>query len=136
MAAAASGDTITFAGDYTIYLASTLTISKHLSIDGGNHAITLSGDTGNNGSPNVGIFSINSSGVATLTHLSIVSGTAPLPVSAAGGGILNNQGMVTVQNCTLAGNSADYFGGGIMNNQGTVTVRNSTLSGNSAGGGT
>ncbi len=135
MVAAASGDTITFAGDYKIYLSSTLTISKHLTIDGGNRAITLSGDTGNDGSPNVGIFSINSSGVATLTHLSIVSGTAPMPLSGAGGGILNNQGTVTVQNSTLAGNSADYFGGGIMNNQGTVTVRNSTLSGNSAGNG-
>jgi hypothetical protein len=135
IAAAASGDTITFAGDYTIYLANTLTISQHLTIDGGNHAIILSGDTGNNGSPNVWIFSINSSGVATLTHLSIVSGTAPLPLSGAGGAILNNQGKVTVQNITLSGNSADNFGGGIMNNQGTLTVRNSTLSGNSAGNG-
>ena len=132
---ALDGETITFAGDYTIYLASTLTISNHLTIDGSNRAITVSGDTNNNGSPNVWIFFINSSGVATITHLSIVSGTATLPLSGGGGGILNNQGTVTVQNSTLSGNSAGYFGGGIMNNEGTVTVRNSTLSGNSAGNG-
>ncbi len=132
---ALDGETITFAGDYTIYLTNPLTISNHLTVDGSNRAITISGDTNNDGSPNVWIFSINSSGVATITHLSIVSGTAPMPLSGSGGGILNNQGTVTVQNSTLSGNSAGYFGGGIMNNKGTVTVRNSTFSGNSAGNG-
>ena len=47
------GETITFAGDYTIYLTSPLTITKRLTIDGGNRAITVSGDTNNNGSPDV-----------------------------------------------------------------------------------
>lgn len=133
IATAASGDTITFSSSYTIYLDSPLTISRTVTIDGGNNPVAVSGDSGGDGSSNVQVFIIESSGVATLTHLSIISGTSP--TLSAGGGILNDQGTVTVQNCTLSGNSAYYFGGGIMNNKGTATVRNSTLSGNSAGNG-
>jgi hypothetical protein len=53
------------------------------------------------------------------------------------GGILN-QGALTVSNCTLSGNTAQFEGGGIGNyNGGTATVINSSLSGNTAslGGG-
>ena len=75
IALAANGDTITFDGDFTIYLTSTLTIDKHLTIDGSGHTITVSGDSGGDGSPNTQVFSITHTSIATLTHLSIVSGT-------------------------------------------------------------
>ena len=54
-----------------------------------------------------------------------------------GGGIDNeNNSIVTINNCTVSGNSAG-LGGGIFNG-GTLTIANSTVSGNSAstGGGT
>ena len=56
------------------------------------------------------------------------------------GGAVFNAGQLTINNSTLAGNSAYYYGGGIFNNAyggGTLTINNSTLSGNSAntGGG-
>jgi hypothetical protein len=149
------GGHITFAGNYTIYLNSTLEITRRLTIDGETHAVTVSGDSGGDGTPNVQVFSIASSVVATLTHLSIVGGTT----TGDGGGIRNdgtlmvwnstlsgnatanlgggiyNGGALTVTNSTLAGNSATWDGGGIYNNVGTVTVQNSTFSGNSAADG-
>jgi hypothetical protein len=60
--------------------------------------------------------------------------------SATYGGGIANEGTVTLQNCTISGNSAGNFGpggsaGGGITNGGTVTVRNSTISDNFAPGG-
>ncbi|CAG0988016.1 hypothetical protein PLCT2_02302 [Planctomycetaceae bacterium] len=126
IAVAVNGDTITFADDYTIYLSSTLNINKSLTVDGGGYTVTVSGDTGGDGSSNVRVFSIGSSSVVTLTFLNIVSGTTTLD----GGGIYN-VGTVTIQNSTLAGNHALRDGGGVYNN-GTLNVINSTFTGNHA----
>ncbi len=122
--AGSGADTITLNVDVTLS-AALPPITSNITLEGNGHFVS-----GNNVQR---VFEIQSSGVATLTYLNIVSGTTP--PSGAGGGILNNQGTLTVQNSTLSGNSAGYFGGGIFNNKGTVTVRNSTLSGNSAGNG-
>jgi len=134
IADATDGDTITFAGDYTIYLNNPLTITNRLTIDGSGHTVTVSGDSGDDGSPNVRIFYIGSSGVVTLTYLSIVSGTTPngdwTCPTYCGGGIYNDGGMLTIENSTFSGNSAG-IGGGIFNG-GTLTVINSIVSGNSA----
>jgi hypothetical protein len=124
IADACDGGRITFAADYTIYLTTTLEITRQLTVDGETHAVNVSGDSGGDGTPNVRVFSIASSGVATLTHLSIVSGTA-----SDGGGIYNG-GTLTVTNSTLSANSTSNHGGGIFN-YGTLTVQNSTLSANS-----
>ena len=128
------GGTIDFAADTAIYLNSQLDINKTVTIDGETHAITVSGDSGHDGDRDVRVFQIQSSGVATLSHLSIVSGTTPTGGSSCptfcGGGIYNG-GTLTLLNSTLSGNSAGY-GGGIYNDHGTLTVQNSTLSGNSA----
>jgi hypothetical protein len=130
------GGRITFANSYTIYLTATLEITRQLTVDGETHAVTVSGDSGGNGTPNVRVFSITSSGVATLTHLRIVSGTVGegdegCPGQCGGG--IYNQGTLTVQNSTLSGNSATGNGsdGGGIDNEGTLTVTNSTLSDNS-----
>jgi hypothetical protein len=69
-------------------------------------------------------------GNATLNGLQIVSNTAPW-----GGGILNEGGILAVNNCTVSGNSADRWGGGIVSWSGTLTLTNSTLSSNQARGG-
>ncbi|MBN1218620.1 MAG: hypothetical protein JXM69_06820 [Anaerolineae bacterium] len=128
IADASDGDTITFNGDYTIYLNSTLVIDKRLTIDGSGHAVTVSGDSGGDGSPDVRVFYIQNTAIATLTHLSIVSGTADY-----GGGIYNNYGTLTIISSTLSGNSASGQGGGIYNN-GTLTVISGIFSGNSTSG--
>ncbi len=139
IADACAGGRITFAGDYTIYLTTTLSINKRLTVDGEARAVTISGDSAGNGTPDVRVFSIGSSGVATLTHLSIVSGTASVGTDDCVddcGGAIYNDGTLTVQNSSLSGNSADYDGGAIYN-LGMLTVQNSIFSDNSAewGGG-
>jgi hypothetical protein len=56
-------------------------------------------------------------------------------VDITGGGIYNNNGTVTLTNCTLYGNSGvsvDGFGGAIWNHGGTMTLNNCTLRDNSA----
>ncbi|MBN2002406.1 MAG: right-handed parallel beta-helix repeat-containing protein, partial [Anaerolineae bacterium] len=128
IADAFDGDTITFAGDYTIYLDSQLELTKTLTIDGSGHAVTVSGDSGGDGSRNVRVFSIGSSGVVTLTHLSIVSGTA----TYGGGVYVSASGRLTVQRSFFANNHALISGGGI-HNLSVVIVENSTFTGNSAG---
>ncbi len=150
IALACDGGLVDFAGNDTIYLNSTLTITRRLTIDSSGHTITLNGDSGGDGSPNVRIFYIGSSGIVTLTYLNIVSGT----IADNGGGIYNlgtlivqsstlssnssewgggiyNGGMLTVQDSTLSGNSSATHNGGGIYNSGTLTVRNSTFSGNS-----
>jgi len=127
------GGSITFEGDTSIYLASELSISKRLTIDGGSYAVKVSGDTKNDNSRNVRVFYIEASGVVTLSHLSIVSGT-----TTSNGGGINNKGALTVQDCVLSDNVSGDNGGGIFNDAGgQMTVRNSILSGNRAddGGG-
>jgi hypothetical protein len=134
IADACAGGRITFAGDYTIYLTTTLSINKRLVVDGEAHAITVSGDSAGDGTPNVRVFSVGGSGVATLTHLSIVSGSASIGTDDCVddcGGAIYNDGTLTVQNSTLSGNSAIYDGGAIYN-LGMLTVQNSTFSHNSA----
>ncbi len=118
-----AGGTITFAGDTTIYLDSLLALDKTLTIDGGSHAVTVSGDSGHDGDPDVQLFNISASGVVTLSNLSVVSGTAPL-----GGGIYN-AGTLTLHALTLA----DHVGrdnGGALYNVGRATVDQTTVANN------
>jgi hypothetical protein len=81
------------------------------------------------------IFKINAGQSVTIRGLTISNGNA-----AAGGGIYNDHGFLTVDSCALIGNSASgpaYGGGGIYNdgtNSGNATllVTHSLLHGNSA----
>jgi hypothetical protein len=112
-------DTITFASNYTITLASTLpTLTSNLTIDGTGHSITISGNDV------VQVVLIGSSGVVTLTNVSIRNGRN----SASGGGAIANGGMLTVTNSTFSGNSARFAGA--IDNSGTLTVTNSIFSDN------
>ncbi|MCX6047480.1 MAG: LamG domain-containing protein, partial [Chloroflexi bacterium] len=116
---------VRFAGDYSIYLNSTLAINKHVTVDGSGHRVTISGDSGHDGSRNVQPLLINASGVVTLTHLQVVSGTATL-----GGGIYN-AGMLAVVDSAFAANYSDgNLGGGAIYTSKLLTVTNSTFTNN------
>ncbi len=101
------------------------------------------------------IFSIQSTGVVTLSSLAVVDGMADygggivnegvLVINAgavsgnrAGGGYFNtggaiyNAGILTIDHSIFDGNQSDGDGGGISN-YGTLTANNSTFSGNQAG---
>jgi len=139
IANACPGDTVTFniptsdpgfsGGLYTITLTSTeLLIDKNLTITGpGANALTISG---NNASR---VFEIQAGVTVTIANLTITNGKVISGNSA--GGILNN-GTLTLQSCTISGNSAANAGGGILNNgansTAVLTIVNSTISGNHA----
>ena len=158
---ATNNATITFATNLsgaTILLTNAsgaLLLNKSFNIDASalTNGLAINGNhTGNNG-----VFDSITGITNVLTALTITNGAAS--ASAGGGGIVSrgnltlnrctlagnsagygggiyNEGALTVNQCTLAGNSASYFGGGIENH-GTLTVNQSTLAGNSAsyGGG-
>src|SRR5512136_1939526 len=102
-------DTITFAGDTTIRLASTLDISRNVTIDGGTNQVVLSGDTNNDGTGDVRVFSVASGVTASLKALTITRGYT----TDNGGGVYND-GTLAVTDSTFSTNSAS-FGGAIMN---------------------
>jgi hypothetical protein len=124
IAAAASGDTIEFAGNVqgqTITLSKgELALSKNLDTEGGGgNPIVISGNDASR------VFDISSATV-TLSGLTITQGSG----TGSGAGIYNT-GTLTVSQCTLSQNHAGMDGGGIWNN-GTLTVNQSTLSDNQA----
>lgn len=156
-------DTIDFAVALqggTITLATGLTISKRLKIDGGDRQITVSGDNA------VRVFEVNASNNETviLEKLTVADGYVdadanPNPVE--GGGIRNgNNSILGLFNVTVARNSAVHGGGlyqasggmsiianslfventatsqgGGISSQGTILLVNSTLVNNSANSG-
>ena len=137
IADACAGATIDFApalSGATIHLASTLTISKNLTIDGSALAsqITISGDSNDDGTGDVGVFHIDSNKTVSLNSLVITKGAA----SSVGGGIyIVLGGTLTITNSTFSDNSAYDGGGGIFTNGGsTLTIIDSTFSGNSTAG--
>jgi CSLREA domain-containing protein len=128
IANAAEGDTITFAGNYTIRLASELTISGDLTIDGSGHSVTISGDTIGDDTGDVRVFHVNSGVFFNLNNLTVTKGLA---TESSGGGIYNDHGTLNITNSTFSGNAAKD-GGGIYNDQGIVNVANSTFFENNA----
>ena len=126
----APGGTVSFnnslAGQ-TIHLVSELVIDKNLIIDGSTLAtpITISGDTDNDGTGNVRVFTVNRDVDAALIHLQIVKGK-----HTYGGGVFN-VGTLTITNSTFSDNVANLDGGGIYNGH-MLTVANSTFANNSA----
>jgi hypothetical protein len=128
---ATDGDTITFADGLagTINLTRALPDLTHtISIEGpGPDMLAVRRDTGGN----YRIFTVVSGPTVVLTGLTITNGLA-----VNGAGILNN-GMLTLTNATVSGNSTPYVygasGGGIANS-GTLTLENTTVRDNSVAG--
>ena len=159
LADAANFDTINFDSSLngqTITLTSgELLADKHITISGpGADRLTVDANHASR------VFNILPQRDVTISGLTIANGSAPLPYRW-GGGIYNDHGALTLNNCTISGNTAvqgsgggifiDGFGssamltinnctingnsawpgGGIYNYRGTVTITNSTLTGNS-----
>lgn len=91
------------------------------------------------------VFHIKSGSAVEIGRLTITRGSASSDASgfAAGGGIYNDGGTLTVRSSTISDSNAiatdtsSSVGGGIYNVGGTLTLENTTVSGNSArsGGG-
>src|SRR5258706_10468188 len=141
-AAGAGADIISFAANYTITLAGSQlpAVTTTITINGNGAANTI---VQANANPNIAtnrVLEVTNTGNLTINNLSIRNGRcnsicSTFPV--AGGGILNDGGLLAVTNSTLFGNSA-FGGGGIFTvNGGALTITNSTLSANLAptGGG-
>src|SRR5436190_5943211 len=79
------------------------------------------------------IFHITPNHTVAINGLTISGGNlpknAPFP---SGAGIFNEQGMLTIENCTVSSNSCFNDGGGISNT-GTLAVSHSAIIGNHAG---
>lgn len=146
-----TGDAITFATGLT----GTITLAQASGTLVLNHNVTITGPTGTNGvtidggctdcapggagtnSTGVGVLFVNSNITATLANLTIANGhVRPSdPGHTYGGGIENN-GTLTLTNCTFLNNRADRRGGGLDNEtKATVTVTGSTFTGNSTSAG-
>ena len=69
----------------------------------------------------------NESGSPTVNNCTFSANTA-----SSGGGMYNDSGNPTVTNCTFSGNSAGSHGGGMRNESGSPMVTNCTFRGNSA----
>ena len=121
ISSASSGDTIEFASGVTgeIVLSGALAITQNLDIEGpGAGILTISGGHFYQ------VFNVEQNLTVTIAGVTIANGN-----SDTGGGIYN-RGTLTLTNCALAGNSAEYAGGAITN-EGTLTMTNCTISGNS-----
>jgi predicted outer membrane repeat protein len=149
IAGANSGDTIAFTlPGATITLASTLTLTKNVTIDGyGNTGLTISGNQA------VGVLVVNPGVSTTIKNVTIADGApggihnyGTLTVTgctfsgnthSSGGAIFNEGGALILTNSTLSANAVGSFGGGVYNATGAATITNSTFVGNSAnyGGG-
>jgi hypothetical protein len=128
LADANDGDTINF----DVSVTGTITLSSGELLVNDN--ITISGPGANilavNGNAASRVFNIASGKTVTISGLTITNGS----VSGVnfGGGIYNDQdATLTVNNCTVSGNSS-VRGGGIFNFVATLIVNKSTLSDNSA----
>ena len=137
--------TITFdlpgAGPFTLTLLSALpNIIADTNFDNSSataKAITVARSSAA-GTPIFNIFTIfrdTVSGPAvTISALTLSNGSGN-PNNGGGGAIFNALGALTINNCTLSNNSAN-FGGAIVNSGGILVVNNSTFSGNRAIGST
>ena len=78
------------------------------------------------------VFQVDGAVTASISGLTITGGKA-----ANGGGLYNDNGTVTLTDCTVSGNSVIDGGGGLYNFKGTAKLTNCTVSGNHAseGGG-
>ena len=117
LADANDGDTISFEVIGTIRLTTgALLIAKNVTISyPGINQFSIDGNQA------LFVFGLFPGKTAVISNLTVTNGQF---------GIWNEQGMLTVSNCMVSGNSAD----GLYNHEGTLTVNNSVVTLNSADG--
>src|SRR5262249_33699380 len=114
-------------GPITINTASVNLLTPLPAIDHDLHIVSNAGEIvqPDISAGNLRIFDIKPARTVDITALIMSKG-----VSVSAGGIINNQGSLTLTNCTVSDGQA-VTGGGIANS-GTLTVNSSTISGNRA----
>ncbi len=124
------GATITFSVTGSIVLAhGELLIDKDLTIDGaGADQLRV------NGAASSREFEIAAGANVSLSGLTMENGRVPDPTAPFGAGI-RNFGTLTLTNTVVSGNSTSGEGGGIHNDEGVLTIIGSTISTNFAGNG-
>lgn len=81
-----------------------------------------------NAAASIGGGIVNQEGDVTLTGITLDGNTAQ-----SGAGIYSTSGFTKLAGVTLRGNAADFSGGGFFNTEGDAVLTNVTLSGNAAG---
>ena len=122
--AVAAGGRARFACSGTITLDGTILITTNVMLDANGFQVTVSG------AGMVRVFQVQTNVTFTVNAITISHGR-----ERAGGGLLNQGGMVNLLNTVLLSNSAYCNGGGILNDCGTVNATNCVFGGNRAGGG-
>jgi hypothetical protein len=129
---ARDGGTINLTGSGTITLTSgELVVDKSVTIRGPG-----AGDLAVSGNNTSRVFHIMPGKTVSISGIKITDGnTTGLPwAEAEVGGILNYQADLTIDHCTISGNSTEPgSGGGIFNAGGSVKLVNSAVTENSAG---
>ncbi len=124
-------NTITFApalSGATITLTNEIVLGSDVTID----ATSLPGGVTVSGGNVTRIFYVPSGRTVSLLSLTLTGGNGVGAIfSGDGGAIENNEGTLTLLQCTVSGNSGN-LGGAIENYRGVLTLTNCTLSGNSA----
>ncbi|MCF7979560.1 MAG: hypothetical protein K9L82_16430 [Chromatiaceae bacterium] len=105
---------------------------KSMIIEGGGHQVD--GQEGVNvaGLDGMQPFAIESGTVVTMNDLTVTGGKPVGVGELKRGGGIRNEGTLTLNRCTVAGNTVDRNGGGIAN-RGILVIDSSTISGNVAG---
>ncbi|MGJ8641072.1 MAG: choice-of-anchor Q domain-containing protein [Opitutaceae bacterium] len=138
-----SGDTITFdpaLSGNTITLSGQLLIDHDLTIDASalTYGITIDA---NGAVTNQRALEITPGNTVVLDSLRLINGMALDSRTAGGGAIYNDHAELSLNNCTISGNSASSYGGGIYSNgesgDVSLSLTGCTISGNSGsrGGG-
>ncbi len=125
IAAANSGDVIIFSVPVTtVTLTSAeLLIDKNLTINGGTNGVTIT----RSGATQFRIFSITGGVTVSMSKLTITNGNH---ASQAGG--IQNNGTLTMTDCTVSGNTSPQAGG--IENDAVLTLTNCTLNNNTSTG--
>jgi predicted outer membrane repeat protein len=116
----------------TIHLSSKLEINKQVVIYGANLSpnIKISGDTNADGSGDVQILTIGSSGIVRIVNIDFENGKNETELQAGG---INNSGALSIYNSTFSGNTGDT-GGAILNSN-SIYIENSVFESNHANNG-
>lgn len=121
--------TITFAAGLdgqTITLGSEIVLDSDVTLDASSlpSGITVSGSNAHR------IFVGNADSTVTLRRLKLTGGNGAGANSSGYGGAIFSQGTLTLEDCTLAGNTAANSGAAACAHSGSLTLARCTLSGN------
>ena len=103
-------------------------IGAGLRNDGGTLSLTFATVSGNTASQQGGGLATRFGGKTTLSNVTVDGNTAP-----AGSGLVSSDSTLTVNNCTVSGNTTTGQGGGLLNSGGTATLTDATVAANTAG---